>query len=941
MKNLFKQIETKLIALISLLLFFSTNVLAQQSGGFGAPAAGDMSVEFLGQIFGGLVGGGNDAFGSSIATFNSAILIVGGILVGYTIFAGTLGTAHDGEMLGKKFSSVWVPIRTVLGTALVLPVMKGGYCTMQALVMWLVLQGISLANMVWTSYVGSAAAYGLQPTINTTFNSNIKTFVYDSYALAACVASYKQAEKETLSTAAKYFKDPDWKIWTNAIDDPTGSGVSEMKAKKLFGGNENSWSYFERRKCGQIIYPDITENNSAANTNQGQAGQNVQSKLTSIKAMAGYNIKVDTTPIFAAHTKETDNIISKVQSLAATAINDENSEKTTRPQLNALIKSYDQAINSAAQGAIGQVKDTLSEAAQSQGWFTAGTFATKIILVQNDVESAMMATGAATAKAVIAEEDTRSATKDVLRKYISNSRGWLDPYGGMDETNSENGTNDSTKKGKKESVQEDGKVAAFLTEMLVNATTSINFDKLQSDTRHPILIAQTMGNKLINWSIGLALTGAALAGGIGIASIGTLNGAIGWAASMFSIPIMGMAAVGGMLAYALPMIPFFLWIGIIIGWVLMVVEAIIAAPLWAVMHLHPYGDDMTGKGGSGYMLVLGLVVRPALIIFGLITAIVLSGLFGEYLNTVFLQAFTAPKTWTGFVTTLMMAVIYTVILMNIIKTTFSLMHKLPDQLLRWIGGGAEQLGQYASAMESGAMERASALAGGVIGAGSKLAGGAVGVAKQNMELDKGGKDSMNKENAAIEDETVKYGAEGGALVKNIADEFAKTKWGHQYSGMDSEGYQRTMKGINQDRATLKVGDPTGAAEQKYNQSYLEAKQNGKTNSEARDIAMAAGIDAALGEGASSKLADGGNLNGQIDRQAVGQAFNAISQQRDSMIARGIGGSDIAKITQDSIANTGNIGDALKEMSTQASSFTNDAKPIKKVENPVDSGDGNL
>ena len=54
----------------------------------------------------------------------------------------------------------------------------------------------------------------------------------------------------------------------------------------------------------------------------------------------------------------------------------------------------------------------------------------------------------------------------------------------------------------------------------------------------------------------------------------------------------------------------------------MVVEAIIAAPLWAVMHLHPSGDDMTGKGGNGYMLVLGLVVRPALIIFGLIAAIV-------------------------------------------------------------------------------------------------------------------------------------------------------------------------------------------------------------------------------------------------------------------------------------------------------------------------------
>ena len=48
---------------------------------------------------------------SAISTFNGAVLIIGGILATYTLLAGTLGTAHDGEMLGKKFSSVWIPIR--------------------------------------------------------------------------------------------------------------------------------------------------------------------------------------------------------------------------------------------------------------------------------------------------------------------------------------------------------------------------------------------------------------------------------------------------------------------------------------------------------------------------------------------------------------------------------------------------------------------------------------------------------------------------------------------------------------------------------------------------------------------------------------------------------------------------------------------------------------
>ena len=76
------------------------------------PSSGDISLKILSQLFGGLVdGGGVDAFGSAISTFNVAILSVGGILAAYTVLAGTLGTAHDGEMLGKKFSSVWIPIR--------------------------------------------------------------------------------------------------------------------------------------------------------------------------------------------------------------------------------------------------------------------------------------------------------------------------------------------------------------------------------------------------------------------------------------------------------------------------------------------------------------------------------------------------------------------------------------------------------------------------------------------------------------------------------------------------------------------------------------------------------------------------------------------------------------------------------------------------------------
>ncbi|WP_171986525.1 DotA/TraY family protein, partial [Burkholderia cenocepacia] len=104
------------------------------------PVANDISVQLLNAIFPGLVGnGGADAVASAMGIFNGCILVVGGILATYTLLAGTIGTAHDGEMLGKKFSSIWIPIRYALGTALVLPVVGGGYNIMQQIVMWIVM----------------------------------------------------------------------------------------------------------------------------------------------------------------------------------------------------------------------------------------------------------------------------------------------------------------------------------------------------------------------------------------------------------------------------------------------------------------------------------------------------------------------------------------------------------------------------------------------------------------------------------------------------------------------------------------------------------------------------------------------------------------------------------------------------------------------------------
>ncbi|KTD12993.1 type IVB secretion system protein DotA [Legionella jamestowniensis] len=117
-----------------------------------SPPPQDYSVIFLGNIFGivdgVLHGTGSQIMGTMFGVFNSAVLALGGIIIMYTLLVSTMNTAHEGQMLGQKWSSIWVPMRATLGFALLIP--KGsGYCLMQIFVMWIVVQGVGAADKVW------------------------------------------------------------------------------------------------------------------------------------------------------------------------------------------------------------------------------------------------------------------------------------------------------------------------------------------------------------------------------------------------------------------------------------------------------------------------------------------------------------------------------------------------------------------------------------------------------------------------------------------------------------------------------------------------------------------------------------------------------------------------------------------------------------------------
>ncbi len=153
---------------------------------FFPPAENDQSMYYLATIFGNV---GNiltqwSAVNESTLLkyaflyFNNAVIVLGCILILYSLVVSTINTSHQGEMLGQKWNSVWIPLRTAMGFALLLPtttttaaagagVMAKGYAVIQVFVMWVIVQGVGAADYIWGNMVDRVASGDAGISVNT------------------------------------------------------------------------------------------------------------------------------------------------------------------------------------------------------------------------------------------------------------------------------------------------------------------------------------------------------------------------------------------------------------------------------------------------------------------------------------------------------------------------------------------------------------------------------------------------------------------------------------------------------------------------------------------------------------------------------------------------------------------------------------------------------
>jgi conjugal transfer/type IV secretion protein DotA/TraY len=734
--------------------------LAQAQGTF-EPASGSKAMVLLASLFGGLEvfgSSGVDPFKEVVSVFNGAVLMIGGLLVGYNIVAGTLNTAHDGELLGKKFSSVWLPIRTSLGTALVLPVF-GGYCVMQKMVAMIIVMSIGLADQAWITYVSKD---NLQKNIQIGLvRLDAKQLGYTILKSEVCMAALSKVVTNN----------PDAAILggSNSVFGPTTRTLANSTTRIEFG-DTNHYNGFSTDTCGSIEVPNSQE----VITFPVQTG--IWSSST---AFADSQARMER--IVAEQKTQLSTMITAMQSQAQSLVS--SGTKLDAKAIDQIINNYELAIrDKAASEILGiDVFKEVSANASNDGFIGAATFYNKMIFLTDLVQRSMAKVP--TAKGPSTEnigntfyDQYEQSFQPLLATLDETAKGRQ--YGISYEAG---GSNNQAKC--------DGMIDCFSKKIDINAVVKSTFTEGRTSFvfqqgEHPVMALKRIGNSFLMWASGLFVASLALWGTIAQAP----GWAVGLAAAFFTFVPM-LAVAGFTLSFVIPFLPTIIIVSAILGWLVMCVEAIFIAPCWAVMHLTANGDDMVGSGKQGYRLVLSLMLKPVLLVFGIIASIVLLQVMGDFIASIFQDTFLSLNEDSPLLILVLSSVFYGLVygslIHTVIKRIFNLITEVPDSVLKWITNGGNELGQSASQIAGGN--------GAFVAAAAVVSKGGESTASLGKDL-KEQKKALDKEEAASKFESMdnkvvgQYGNEVGSANDSSSESAS--------DGKSSQSYVDLAKSMN-------------------------------------------------------------------------------------------------------------------------------------------------
>jgi conjugal transfer/type IV secretion protein DotA/TraY len=723
----------RILTIFLVLILQSTPVIAK-TGPFSVPAT-DKSVALLGYVFGSHVGGvnlvgdSNPALIHMFELLNIISLSLGTIILTYVGVVATVNTAQEGQVMGKKMSSPWIHMRSTIGMLLMVPTPATGYSVIQSTVMWLILQGIGAADQLWNTVLEDLG-HGLSATaagqLDKTNRASFDRLDTDGSELT------EQLLRSTICMAA--LNEPGFMDWPH-------------KHIRLFNGHTTRGPIANGYRVSSTMYLGIKGDQDLfdicgsyeveGHATAGDWGDvhRVNDTTVALKAQEIFDQKQLALHFMTEALMPAAQAIVREQAQPRRNDNPLNSRLLDIPDgeeypihpAGSKRKAVNTYIKILSSLKVPQKIDELTyivDNGRRDGWISAGSFYFTLNMVNAEVlfpstDNRPIGRNIPHCDTVMVCNDfmpdnAAHVLNDKLLRFLPHqddkfklgTRLW-DAKIYLKHDNADVSTSLNTKPGVAAALTEDEQFHQDAISTLLPLFTEEHSD--------PIIAQGQFGLKLMNYSENEWQK-----------DLDRQRGIINEAAQndTFSREVMNVLdrlrenaalnlkftgilwLVGATLAIYVPLIPYMIFVIATLGWLLLVIEAVVAAPILAVSLMLPAGEEL-GKIVNGLMLLLNIMLRPTLMLFGFVLASRVYRAIIELVNYSMLGNLSNLNTSGSSWAWVAIIAFYGAFILALSNKCFALIYVIPDKILRWMGGSPEytdvqqEMGQAKGALSKG------------------------------------------------------------------------------------------------------------------------------------------------------------------------------------------------------------------------------------------------
>lgn len=666
----------------------------------------DKSFEILRWVFGKFaespfteIGTPDSMLGHVFLIGNLIIFALGAVWLTYHVASGIMQTAHEGQVLGKRMSSLWVPIRMSVGVSGMMPIF-GGFSVLQAVMMYFTLLGIGGANMGLRASIDAAANYAplvqSDAMVHPMGTGVMAPDVADTLFMSqVCVLANRAYDSPTgYSTSA---------LLTDNLDSGRGARQNSIYGERLCGGVQLTGSSItgtdnarsDDTAWDSLVYR-VASVDYAAIAAQGRTAMVGQlrslDKTTASVAVAwfvGYQRALeDGKPIPEWPAKEL--MAARKSALALwkkAAANSPGSPPAIRAEITRKIKEDGWAVLGAWSSTFAEANAAIVDAANAYT-VVATAPGSRVGFSLSEIGAQLRTWGGrALAATGLGEVPQTDQVWDALHA-LQQKREAAPPKSTCLFDGWETATGNCS-------------MGQMIALTMINGIAA---DSGGDGLVNPIIASKNLGDYLMTipqavYAGGklatLIPTGRAASAVTGVAGKLAGDGLL----KAFGSDLMGfltkllfaMFIVGAVLSVYVPLIPFVTWMTALVGYFAVVIEGLVAAQIMAFSHLSSEGEGMGPRTERGYVHGSNVLLRPILMVVGFFIANAMLIAMGTLFNQLFGAAISNVQgnSTTGLATIVGMMVVYLIALVVMVQSIFNLVYEVPDRALGWIGSSME------------------------------------------------------------------------------------------------------------------------------------------------------------------------------------------------------------------------------------------------------------